>query len=351
MNAVRFFECGGPDVLSYVDVPIPDVGVDEVLIRVRATSVTSWDLRYRAGNLPPGPIPGRAPFPLPFQLGRDAAGEIVTTGANVTKWTAGDRVVQMTQPACGQCIMCLRGTDNLCVNTEIPGHQIFGGYAEYVVRHQDSVLRIPNGAGFEAAAALLWAYATPMNCLRRAPVGPGDTVLITGASGGMATACTQLAKLSGATVIGTTTKPERGDTLKTLGYDYIVQSTDPDVIDEVRALTNGLGADVVWDCVGGNDFFRLSVACTRLGGSVIVLGAPFDAGWGLEMDVVSFIFKELSVLGIRGATRRDQQVCLELLARGQIDPVIDRSFPLAAAAEAHAYLEGQRQIGKVLLLP
>lgn len=351
MKAVRLFEHGGPDVLTYMDVPVPEVGPDEVLIRVHATSVNSWDLRYRAGNLPSRPIPGRAPFVLPFQLGRDAAGEVVEVGAKVSRWQVGDRVLQMTQPACGQCAMCLRGKENLCIDTAIPGHQVFGGYAEYIVRNQHAILAIPDNVDYNTAAATLWTYATPMNCLRRAPVGPGDTVVITGASGATATACAQLAKLRGAVVIGTTTKSDRDERLEAVGFDHVVRSADPEMADRVRELTYGLGADVVWDCVGGNEFFQRSVSCTRLGGAVIVLGAPFDAGWGLELDVMTFIFKELSVLGIRAATRRDQQVCLELLANGKIHPIIDRSFPLAEAAAAHGYLESQRQIGKVLLLP
>ena len=352
MKAVRLFEHGGPEVLTYIDVPIPEVGADEVLIRVRATAINSWDLRYRSGNLPPNPLPGRPPWPLPFQLGRDAAGEVVATGAEVKRWRPGDRVVQMTAPACGTCAMCIRGLENLCIDTAYPGHQVFGGYAEYIVRHQDAMLPIPDGVDFETAAATLWTYMTPVNCaMRRAPVGPGDTVVITGASGGLATACAQLAKLGGATVIGTTTKPDRDDDLKRLGYDYILHSNDPGMPNEVRDLTHGLGADAVWDCVGGSVFLRLSISCTRLGGTVVVLGAPFTDGFDLEVSALAFIFGELRIVGVRGATRRDQQLCLELLAAGKISPVIDRVFPLASAAEAHTYLESQRQIGKVLLLP
>ena len=352
MKAVRLFEHGGPEVLTYLDVPVPDMGPDEVLIRVRATSINSWDLRYRSGALPSNPLPGRPPWPLPFQLGRDAAGEIVATGANVTKWRPGDRVIQMVAPACGRCTMCIRGLDNLCLDTSYPGHQVFGGYAEYVVRGVDAILPIPDGVDFETAAATMWAYATPVNCAtRRAPVGPGDTVLITGASGGMAIACAQLARLRGATVIGTTTKPDRDEKLKALAYDHIVHSTDPDMPDQVRKLTGGLGADAAWDCVGGNEFLKLSISCTRLGGNVVVLGAPFDEGFDLEVSALALIFGELRIVGIRGATRRDQEVVMELLAAGKISPVIDRSFPLAAAAEAHTYLESQRQIGKVVLLP
>lgn len=353
MKAVRLFEHGGPEVLQYVDVPLDGPGPGEVLVKVHATAVNQWDLRYRSGKLPPNPLPGRPPWPLPFQLGRDAAGEIVAIGEGVARWKVGDRVVQMPHPACGHCPMCLRGRDNLCVSTAYPGHQTFGGYAEYVVRSQNAVLPIPENVGYESAAATLWAYTTPLNCtFRRAPVSVGDTVVITGASGGLATACVQLAKLFGARTIGTTTKPERADQLKALGYDHIIDTGDPEAAAQVKAMCGGFGADAVWDCVGGSQFLGLSVAMVRLGGAIAVLGAPVTQdGFDLEINSLAFIFGELNIVGVRAATRRDQQLCMQLLGEGKISPVLDRTFPLAEAAEAHRYLEQQQQVGKVLLAP
>lgn len=353
MKAVRLFEHGDPSVLQYVDVPEPEVRDDDVVIRVRATSINQWDLRYRAGKLPPNPLPGRPAWPLPFQLGRDAAGEVVEIGSNVTRWKVGDRVVQMPHPACGVCPMCLRGRDNLCLNTAYPGHQVFGGYAEYVARPQHAVLSVPDNVSFEAAAATLWSYTTPLNCVkRRAPVGVGDTLVITGASGGVASASVQLAKLAGATVIGTTTKPARSDDLRASGFDHVLDSRDPELPKQVRELTGGLGADAVWDCVGGTEFLTLSLACVRLGGVVAIFGTPVSqAGFKLEMNSLSFIFGELDVVGVRAAGRRDQQICMDLLGQGKINPVIDRVFPLAEAAKAHTYLESRLQVGKVLLAP
>lgn len=307
MKAIRLFEHGGPEVLRHVEVPLPDMDEDSVLIRVRATAINQWDLRYRAGKLPPNPLPGRPPWPLPFQLGRDAAGEIVDVGSKVQRWKAGDRVVQMPHPACGHCPMCLRGRDNLCLNTAYPGHQTFGGYAEYIARRQDAILPIPAHVSFEVAAATLWSYTTPLNCAtRRAPVGVGDTVVITGASGGLATACMQLARLFGATTVATTTKASRIDDLRALGYDHVLSSADPELPAQVRALTGGLGADAVWDCVGGTEFLSLAVNCVRLGGVIAVLGAPVTQdGFALEMNSLPFIFGELDIVGVRAASRRD----------------------------------------------
>ena len=353
MKAIRLFEHGGPEVLRHVEVPLPDMDEDSVLIRVHATAINQWDLRYRAGKLPPNPLPGRPPWPLPFQLGRDAAGEIVEVGSKVQRWTVGDRVVQMPHPACGRCPMCLRGRDNLCLNTAYPGHQTFGGYADYIARSQDAILPIPAHVSFEAAAATLWTYTTPLNCAtRRAPVGAGDTVMITGASGGVATASMQLARLFGATTVGTTTKVSRMDDLRALGYDHVFSSADPDLPAQVRALTGGLGADAVWDCVGGTEFLSLAITCVRLGGVIAVLGAPVtQEGFALEMNTLPFIFGELNIVGVRAASRRDQQLCMQLLGQGRIAPVIDSIFPLAEAASAHAYLESQQQVGKVVLVP
>jgi putative oxidoreductase len=307
---------------------MPAVGGDDVLIRVHSVAINQWDLRYRAGMLPPNPLPGRPAWPLPFQLGRDGAGEVVAVGAAVTRWKVGDRVAQMPHPACGHCAMCLKGRDNLCINTAYPGHQIFGSYAEYVVRPQHAVLPIPDHVSYELAAATLWAYSTPLNCaVRRAPVGVGDTVVITGASGGLATACAQLARLHGATVIGTTTKFDRADELMAIGYDTILDSADPSLPGAVKGMTGGLGADAV-------------------------LGAPVtDEGFDLSISTLAFIFGELDMVGVRAASRADQELCMRLLAAGKITPVIDRVYPLAEAVEAHRYLESHQQIGKVLLAP
>lgn len=353
MKAVRLYEHGGPEVLRYEDVAMPDMGQHDVLIRVRATSLNSWDLRYRRGLLPK-PLPGRPAWPLPFQLGRDAAGEVVEVGAAVTRWRPGDRVVQMPHPACGHCAMCERGHDNLCVDTAYPGHQIFGGYAEYIARPETAILRLADHVGFEDAAAAMWSYTTPLNCImRRAPVRPGDTAIVFGASGSMATAYAQLGKLAGATIIGTTTKPDRAEELRAIGYDHVLDSNDPDLPAKVRALTNGLGADAAWDCVGGQTFFARAVSCTRLGGSVAVLASPLDttSSNALEMPPTLFIAGEYNIVGVRGATRQDQKTVLGLLANGRIKPAIDRILPLSEAAAAHALLESRQQVGKIVLTP
>nr|GLK33383.1 hypothetical protein GCM10017611_02250 [Rhodococcus wratislaviensis] len=245
--------------------------------------------------------------------------------------------------------MCVRGKDNLCINTAYPGHQIFGGYAEYIVRSQHEILRIPEGVDYADAAATLWSYTTPLNCAaNRAPIGFGETVLITGASGGLAIAAAQVARLHGATVIGTTTKPDRSDELEAAGYDHILNSLNPSLPEQVKELTNGLGVDAVWDCVGGNEFMRLAIESVRLGGTIAVMAINSPK---VDIPSESFIAGEITITGVRAASRRDQELCMTMLGQGRIRPVIDKVYPLKDAVLAHEYLEGRHQIGKVLLAP
>ncbi len=254
MKAVRFFEYGSPSVLQYIDVPLPEVGECDVLIRVRATSVSRWDLRYRGGYLAQSRLPGRDPFQIPFQLGRDMAGEVAAVGTRVTRFKEGDRVVGMTHPACGQCDSCLRGYDNLCTNIRLPGHQAFGGYAEYVARPESEVLPAPEGVPWEKLGSCLWSYSTSWRILsQRGNLRPGQSVLITGASGGMGTAAVQLARLiGGVKIIATTGSPAKAARLKQLGVDEVINYRDADIPEQIRAMTNGMGVDLVIDFVGGD---------------------------------------------------------------------------------------------------
>jgi len=348
MKAVRLFEYGDPSVLRYVDVPLPELEPDDVLVRVRATSVNSWDLRYRRGLLTPPP--GRAPLPLPFQLGREAAGEVAAVGAMVKTFRPGDRVVAMTCPACGHCEYCRRGLDNLCVRVGLPGHQRFGGYAEYVARKDTELLRAPEALPFEKLACCLWSYATVWRmAMARGGLRAGEDVLITAASSGMGTAALQIARLAGARrIFGTTGSMEKSDRLMRLGFDHVLNYLEEDVPARVRALTNGLGVDLVLECVGG-EMLPMGMQCLRMGGTLV--SAAQHGGRFAKIDIDLLYRAELNIHGARASTRRDQELVLALAVEGRIDPVIHRVLPLQAAAEAHRALERQEHVGKIVLVP
>ena len=348
MKAVRLSEYGPPEVLRYVEVPLPEVAAGEVLVRVRATSASNWDLRYRRGGLTPPP--GRPPLPLPFQLGREVAGEVAAVGTGVSRFKPGDRVVAMTCPACGNCDYCMRGLDNLCVGTTLPGHQRFGGYAQYVSRRDSELLRAPDDVPFEKLACLLWSYATVWRmAITRGSLRPGQDVLITAASSGMGTAAIQIARLGGARrIFATTGSVEKSDRLKRMGVDEVLDYREGNVPARVRELTNGAGVDLVLEFVGG-DMFALGMQCLRMAGT-LVSGAQ-HGGRMVTIDLDLLYRSDLIIQGARASTRRDQELVLELCGNGKIDPVIHRILPLQEAVEAHRILERQEHIGKIVLVP
>lgn len=348
MTAVRLHEFGGPEVLSVEEVEVPKPADDEVLVRVRAASVTWWDSGYRRGIVQAPP--GRPPLPMPFQLGREGAGDVAEVGRNVRRFKPGDRVVIMTCPACGKCAYCLRGADNLCVDTLLPGHQRFGSYAQYTIVPEHGIIAAPRNTSFEKLACSLWSYGTVLHMVdARARVRPGESVLVTGASSGMGTAGLQLAKLAGAgTVIALTGSPHKANALLASGADVVLDYHDADIQAQIRSHTGGLGVDVVLDNIGGA-MVSLAIDAARMGGRIVL--ASVMGGRTVEMSVADIFRKHLDVLGTRAATRREQERVLELVGAGKIDPVIAARFPLAAARQAHEALDQGLYAGKIVLLP
>lgn len=348
MKAIRIFEYGDPSVLQYVDVPLPEVGEGDVLIRVKASSVNGFDLKYRLGKVKAPP--GRDPFPMPFQLGRDAAGEVVAVGSKVSLFKEGDRVVGMVHPACGHCENCLRDYDNLCINTRLPGHQSFGGYGEYVSRGETEILPAPDDVSYEKLGAFLWSYSTSWSIIRRrGDFQPGKSVLITGASGGMGTAAIDICRFAGASpIIGTTGSPDKVEKLKELGCDAAVVYKDDDAIEKVKSASGTMGVDLVMDFVGG-DMFSFGLSCLRMDGTMAVVGGSGSPDVPLGFNFM--IGMAPNIRGVRASKRKDQQAILKLLGEGRFNPVIDRVLPLKEAAEAHRILERREHLGKVVLTP
>ncbi len=256
--AVRLFEYGGPEKLIYAEYDLPPLGAHDVLVKNFAGSVSRWDVKYRAGDLTRYQIPGRAAFPLPQQLGREAAGEVVAVGSAVSRFKPGDRVVGVTHPEDPNSIETARGLGNLSRNLAIPGHQAFGSYAQYLVRDEQMWLPLPDGVDYEQAGVALWPFSSSHRVVHdRLQVRLGDTVLITGASGGMGQATMQLCKLAGARVIATTRHASKAAVLRELGADAAVITTDAErARAEVLSLTGGEGVDHAVDYTGSPDLLR-----------------------------------------------------------------------------------------------
>jgi NADPH:quinone reductase-like Zn-dependent oxidoreductase len=359
MKAVRLFEFGGPDRLKYGDYPEPDIGPDDVLVKVIATSVSRWDIKYRTGEVHQfygmatghhGGIHGRAPFPMPMQLGRDTAGEVVAVGASVDSLKPGDRVVGLVHPENPSSISAIRGLGNLSTGVDLPGHTMFGGYAQFVGRPQSYWIKINPALSFDQAAAAMWACSTAHHIVaRRLNVQMNDNVLITGASGGMGTATLALVKLSGASAIATTRSPAKAEALKSAGAEYVVDTKAPDAARQIRDLTRSEGVDGAVEYTGVPALMRLCIEAMRFGGTFCPVGGEMNE---IPLRVVDLISRELNVHGVRASTRNDQRIVVELLEKGRITMPIYAVLPLSQVAQAHRLLEnGKDLVGRIVLHP
>jgi putative oxidoreductase len=309
-------------------------------------------VKYRAGDLTRYQIPGRAPFPLPQQLGREAAGEVVAVGVAATRFKPGDRVIGVTHPEDPDAAETARGLGNLSRNLAIPGHQAFGSYAQYLVREERMWLPLPDGVDYEQAGVVLWPFSSSHRVVRdRLRVRLGDTVLIAGASGGMGHATMQLCALAGARVIATTRHAAKAAALRELGADAAVVSADPErARAEVMAHTGGEGVDHAVDYTGSPEMLRFLGSVMRLGGNIVVSSeqgrkpVPF-----LAADLIRL---ELNLLGMRGARMNDMLTVLKLLGEHRIQTRIAARFPLARVGEAHDLLVNSSDlVGRIVVLP
>lgn len=245
MKAVFFQQHGTLDVLEYGELPTPEPGPGEVLIRLKAAALNRLDLWVRAG------WPG-IKLEYPHIPGADGAGEVAALGPGVEGWQVGERVVINSNLSCGICDYCLAGFDNRCREWGLLGETRRGTYAEYVCIPVCNILRLPEGFDEHNAAAAALVFHTAWHSLiTRGDLRPGESVLIVGASGGVNTACIQIAKLAGATVYVIGSSSEKLALAESLGADHLIdRSKDENWPRTIYELTKRRGVDVIVDNVG-----------------------------------------------------------------------------------------------------
>jgi NADPH:quinone reductase-like Zn-dependent oxidoreductase len=340
VKAVVLHQHGGPEVLKYSDAPEPAIGARDVLVRVRACALNHLDLWVRAG-LP------NVPIPLPHIPGSDVAGEVAEIGADVTNVRVGQRVLLAPGVTCGKCPACLAGLDNRCRQFTNLGYLIDGGCAEFVGVPEVNCMPYPDNLFFEEAAAVPLVFQTAWHMLiGRAELQPGEDVLIMGAGSGVGTAAIQIAKFFGARVIATAGTDEKLAKGRELGADHLINHKSQKIREEVRRITGKRGVDVVFEHVGTATWDD-SVASLAPSGRLVTCGAT--TGYDAKIDLRFLFSRQLSLMGSYMGTKSELLIVLKLVAAGKLKPVIDRVFPLAEAAAAHAYLESGQQFGKVVL--
>jgi NADPH2:quinone reductase len=324
MTAIAIRKPGGPEVLEPEQRPVPAPGAGEILIKVAVAGVNRPDVMQRQGLYPPPP--GASDIP-----GLEVAGTVAALGPQASRWKLGDRVMALVSG---------------------------GGYAEYCVAHESHALAIPDGLSFAEAAAIPETFFTVWhNAFERGALKSGETLLIHGGTSGIGTVAIQLAKAFGARVVTTAGSPEKCEAARKLGADVAVNYKTEDFVKATKDATDGKGAEVIVDMVGG-DYIGRNYEAAGVEGRIVQIA--FQGSPKATVDFRRLMLKRLHHTGstLRARSIPDKaaiaaavaEKVMPLVAAGTVKPVMDSSFPLADAAKAHARMETSAHIGKIVLV-
>jgi NADPH2:quinone reductase len=323
MTAIGFEAPGGPDVLKPQQRPVPQPGPGQLLVHVAVAGVNRPDVLQRMGGY--APPPGASDIP-----GLEFAGRIVALGEGVSRYEVGDQVCAL-----------------------VAG----GGYAEYAVVHEDNALPIPAGLSLEQAGAIPETFFTVWtNVFQRGGLKKGESFLVHGGTSGIGTTAIQLAKAFGATVLATAGSDEKCAACRDLGADHAINYRTEDFVAATKAATGGRGVDLILDMVGG-DYINRNYDAAAESGRIAQIA--FLNGPKAEVNFSRLMLKRLTHTGstLRPRTipekaaiaRELEEKVWPLLTEGRCKPVIHARFPLAQAAQAHALMESNAHIGKIVL--
>jgi len=323
MTAIGIKSPGGPEALAPEGRPVPVPGPSEVLVRVRAAGVNRPDVMQRKGQYPPPP--GAPDIP-----GLEIAGEVVAIGSKATRWKLGDKICALVSG---------------------------GGYAEYCVTDEATALPVPKGFSFVEAAALPETFMTVWhNVFERGALKPGETLLVHGGSSGIGTTAIMLAKTFGARVIATAGSPEKCEACRKLGADVAIDYNKEDFVAMTKEATGNKGVELILDMIGG-DYVDRNFEAAAVEGRIVQIAT--QKGAKVTADLRRLMLKRLTHTGstLRARPVADKAAiarALEakvwpLLEAGKVRPVIDSTFPLAKASDAHARMETSLHIGKIML--
>ncbi len=322
MKAVQITEQGGREVLQLTDLEVPTPGEGQVLVKLEAAGINFIDIYQRTGLYK---------VELPYVLGLEGAGTVQAVGAGVSTFKEGDRVAYTS---------------------------VSGSYAEAALVPADRLVTVPESVGLETAAAVMLQGMTAQYLSHSTyPVQEGDTCLVHAVAGGVGLLLTQLAKLRGATVIGTASTLEKAERARKVGADHVILYTEEDFEAEVKRLTDGRGVQVVYDSVGKTTF-EGSLNCLAKRGYMVLYGQSSGPVGAFDPQVLNskgslFLTRPslFHYIAEREELVKRAGELFVLLSEGNLDVHIDSTFPLSEVAEAHRKLENRETSGKVLLTP
>lgn len=341
MRAVIFSEYGEADVLHLADLPFPEIGPTEVLVRTRACGASRLEAMIRSGKMDK--------VALPHVLGSETTGDIAVIGDKVQGFQVGQAVAVYPYVHCGRCSFCLAGRENLCRQGGMIGLNFHGGYAQYVKAPAQCLIPLPDGLFFEDASAVILSTLTAWHVLvGLAKPEPGEWVLIPGATGGVGSAAVQVARMVGARVIAASGSSDRLAQVAELGAEEVINYLEEDFVTAVERITGGQGVSVVVEHIG-TDTWAGSLRCLAPGGRLVTCGATTGSSVQLDLDYLHR--RQNSVVGSRGGTKKELSLVLDLVAQGRLTAIVDEIYPLADVVEAHKRLDKRDVFGKLVLVP
>ena len=344
MSALTLVEPGVPPHLAMTNRPTPTPGPGEVLLRVDACGFCHHDLLVMTGVLRRGVVAG-------ITLGHEIAGTVVAMASDVDNWQPRDRAVSLLTAACGQCERCLAGNEHRCLSGSGIGHGRDGGFAKYAALPATALVPIPDSIPSEQAALLACPVGVAINAVAASDITRGNTVVVTGAGGGLGAHAVQFAAALGAQVIAVTTSPDKTAGLESLGASVAIDVSDgPDFSEIVMALTDDTGADALIDTVGP-PLWPATLNCLGQFGRLALLGDV--SGEPVALRLAEVIFRDARILGVSGVSLSTLKQAVDLAATGRIQPVVSQTLPLTPGDVLEAVrLVSQRQpLGRVVLTP
>ncbi len=342
MKALYLKQAGNPPDLEILDVPIPTPAPHQALVRVTACGFCHHDRSVMAGVL-------RRGVGSNVILGHEISGVVEEAGSEVTGLRQGDRVVSLLTEACGHCDRCADGREHRCREGEGIGHGRDGGFAEYVALSEHSLVKVPEGLDPVGAALLACPMGVALQAVQvTARVTQGDTVVVTGAGGGLGAHAVQAASASGARVLAVSSSPEKEAALRDLGADEVLDTDGLDFAELVMAMTGDEGANVVIDTVG-SALFPSTLRCLAQYGRLVLLGEI--EGQSVNLNPAEIIFRDAQVLGASGVSRAVVELAGQMALEGKLRPVVDLELPLEQASEAYRLVSERRPAGRIVILP
>lgn len=340
MKAILFREHGGPDKLLLEEIPQPEIGPSDVLVRVRTAALNHLDLWLRKG-LP------NVKLPMPHVGGCEGAGEVAKVGSAVNHVREGDRVMITPGWSCGRCEYCLNNFDSMCLSYGMLGVRRPGTLAEYISVPAETLYPLPETLSFEESASIPLVFLTAWHMLvSRAGVRPGEDVLVQAAGSGVGIAAVQIAKLLGARVFATASTNEKLEKAKALGADILINYKEKDFAEEIRRITAKRGVDIIIEHTGQENWDKNILSLARCG-RLVTCGAT--SGPDAKLDLRYIYSRHLNILGSYMGSKRDLLEMLRFVREGRLKPVIDSVFPLSETRAAQQKMEERNVFGKIVI--